>query len=314
MGKRIKINKRCKRPGGKCLVWSPGRQPPNVRYSFARHRVLGKVGLSPPVRDKLLTWHPGKTETAFTYIQSTNTLGEPEYNAFGEPEMEISGTGIFRKDYAKALGDFPLLATHSHCCTFDGVGDYILLDDQSTYLVNYVSFSITTTDTDIQILGLLTTVSGTVWNINLNSGRINIVTGSGGSGFRTITAFNDGAAHTVEVNATDGTIIVDGLVQSLMASSGYGDGTHNIIGARSGTSRFLSGALWAFQLDDILYSFSEGAGTTVHSSDGLHTGDITTTDIGAFWGSYQDEYHCNLTHGWWEIDGDPVKYPYNPIL
>lgn len=61
--------------------------------------------------------------------------------------------------------------------------------------------------------------------------------------------------------------------------------------------------------DGVHYRFAEGDGGYSWSDNGQHH--IAWNGVFAeLWAQRQDTYHSNAVKGWWEIEGDPVKYPY----
>ena len=69
-----------------------------------------------------------------------------------------------------------------------------------------------------------------------------------------------------------------------------------------------------YEGDELIAHFrmSEGLGLTSFSDDGLHSIVWTGVEVN-LWSQRQDEYHGNSINGWWEINGDNVKYPY-PVV
>jgi len=269
----------------------------------------------PPVKGKLLAWHPGQLETGYTYVQSTNALGEPEYNALGEPEMEISGSGTFRKDSAKALGDFPLLVTHSHCADFDGSTRKISTDlsmnsDSSGYLECEFEYN------DSGNNEVLISSGGESPNRCYLAVTTNDVLGGaiGGQYYTTIfgtTTLVDGTTYVAKLT-WDGmtvTLYLDGVVEYTNSQVGTPDTSTdcNIGFYLTGTETWFSGKLWRADFNSTVFALAEGSGSTVYSTNGLHSGTIT----GSLWGSYQDVYPYNALNGYWD-NGDGVKYPTDP--
>ena len=91
------------------------------------------------------------------------------------------------------------------------------------------------------------------------------------------------------------------------------------IGAELSTFEYFKGKLYNLRLKDatkdISFRCQENSGLTSFSDDYENDGHYITWDAieANLWAQKQDTYFANATLGWWEIDTDPVLYPY-PVV
>lgn len=267
-------------------------------YKKVSGKTAGTGGgiMLPPVRDKLLLWASGKLQDGATV----------DWEDPAEDWVDPAAPwGVYRRDSYKALGDFPMKTSQSHCCELNGVDDYI--DMGGTFdLSGDFSISINCIFANLASGVLISDASTTdVIIFDVALGYIRWKVDGTDKQFNLIPLTD----NYYKFSRVGDTFTITSTTQSQSIEvPGAGNQTVRYLG-RAGGGLYFNGLLWNVVVDGNTFPLSEGAGTTVHTTDGSLTGDIVSSDVPLLWGSYQDDYHYNVASGFWE-NGDGVKYPY----
>ncbi len=271
----------------------------NFGFNFGR-----LSGSYPPVKEHLILWADGTLIDGADVWQDPDEVQDPN-----EPE------GVWRKDKSRSDVQSDMQVSHSHCCTFDGVGTYIELTGVRPTGSYSFSCSVDLSavgSRTIAILGagnsndgwylMVNDTSSLRFNGNVSGSTTSFNLDIGGTSGRhdiVLTLTN------VSGNSYDVTLTVDSVYSTSVVMPIDDPTLDMALGTNAArTSNFVVGAIWDVTVGNVHYPMSEGYGLLIHSSDGLHIGTIT----GSVWDFYQDDYHYNVWNGFW-MNGDGVKYP-----
>lgn len=277
--------------------------------------------LLPPVIEHLLAWNKGPT-IAGDIIE----WGDPTIE-WGDDSLDW---GYHRRDYHTDLGNFPMRLSQSNCATGVATTDNILLGNcpWGTFQEG-VSFS-----AEAEVLNTATNYLFGDWVVDVGGFHIertatSFIVSVHTTGSNTPYEFLDSASG-VSVGEVVSVLIdfehVSGDTYNLVATiGGYAFASQSVTMGdvavdnqaylmNRGTDFSFRGKLSNAKLYEggVLlkhYPLAEGSGATVHSTDG-DSATVATSDSTAFWVGRQDNHHFNVINGFWSIDSDPVKYPY----
>lgn len=258
-----------------------------LQWAIAQPVQLGQgsgVFTVPPASDELLVWLKG------------NSTDTQKLDSWKKPDSE----------------NFTM--SQAHCITLNGVDEYGTFDTPFTVTTG-VSLSVSFISRDItqwkaifgQTVSLVSHLRTTI-----STGEIQLGQVGGAVSFNVFVS--EDVPYKLEWNRSDGTDTVtltnlSDLSVQTDSKAVVGDVTFEAVGRR-GAGYYWDGQIFNINIDGINIPVSEGSGNTSFSSADGARSVVWTGTLANMWAERQDVYFYNSVGGWWEINADPVKYPY----
>jgi Concanavalin A-like lectin/glucanases superfamily len=268
----------------------------------------------------------------------TNAIGNLTGTSFGTPfSNPVSGLrrpplwstkllnwhpGIKREDIViDRKSGFGLVMTQSNCTTLDGVNEYGASNVTVEASLGFdISIRFVAEKNDMFLLGNGNVSGSVMFSFGGNKLRCYLKTDNG-------FFYSNSTINVVGTGEHVARFVFDGISTITQYVDGAEEGSATITGNISHdttpftlgkwlTGSFHQGQIFDCTINGTHFRIAEGNASPRSYSDNYPTDGryiAWTGDLAAMWASRQDVYHGNANLGWWEIDGDPVKYPF-PVV